>query len=286
VLQPVLTVIIHNIIRAAIIAMSIPFCYGQVAEKIPTKLLNGPDGIAIDSDGNLLVANWGKKGDGTTIVKISPKGEESVFLDKLQAPDGLTFDHLGTLYISCFGSGEIIKITGNKSPEVIARGLDHPSDLKFDPKGNLYVSSFGNFDGTKVYRIKPDHTVEVFLDSLKIPLGLAFRRNVLYVSSFGDSKVFSVDANKRRNVYAQLPSHTPGYFQYLAFDESDNLYCPSYGHNTIYRISPAGFVQQLQLSDPQGNPVVLNGPNSILIVNNTLYFTEFNTDSIYRVRLK
>jgi sugar lactone lactonase YvrE len=277
--------LIQNSIRAIIIAMSISFCYAQVAEKIPTKLLNGPDGIAMDNDGNLFVANWGKKGDGTTLVKITSKGEESVFLGKLQAPDGLTFDHQGALYISCFGSGEIVKVDGSKSPEVIVRGLDHPSDLKFDSKGDLYVSSFGNFNGTKIYRIKPDRTVETFLDSLKIPLGLAFRRNVLYVASFGDNKILSIDANKKKNVYAQLPSHAPGYFQYLAFDNKGNLYCPSYGHNTIYRISPVGVVDQLQLTDPQGNPVKLNGPNSILVVANTLYFTEFNTDSLYRVRL-
>ena len=277
---------LHNSIRATIAFLSISFCYGQVVEKVPTKLLNGPDGIAMDINGNLFVANWGKKGDGTNVIRISSKGQESVFIDNLKAPDGLTFDQQGALYISCFGSGEILKVTGGKPPEVIVRGLDHPSDIKFDPKGNLYVSSFGNFNGTKVYRINTDLTVETFLDSLKIPLGLAFRRNVLYVSSFGDNKVLSIDANKKKTVYAQFPSHAPGYFQYLAFDQQGNLYCPSYGHNTIYRISSAGVVDQLQLTDPQGKPVKLNGPNSILVVGDVLYFTEFNTNSLYRVRLK
>jgi sugar lactone lactonase YvrE len=260
-------------------------CHSQIAEKIPTKLLNGPDGIVMDANGNLFIANWGKKGDGTTVIKITAKGDESVFLDNLKAPDGVTFDHQGSLYVSCFGSGEVIRVKGNEPPEVIASGLDHPSDLKFSDNGDLYVSSFGNFNGTKVYRIK-NKTVETFLDSLKIPLGLAFRKNVLYVSTFADNKIFSIDTNRNKTVFAQLPSHAPGYFQYLAFDKEGNLYCPSYGHNTIYRILPTGIVDQLQLHDQQENPLTPNGPNSIVIVNDVLYFTEFNTNSLYKVKLR
>jgi sugar lactone lactonase YvrE len=147
-------------ITVLIFALSTGLCHGQIAEKIPTKLLNGPDGIAMDANGNLFIANWGKKGDGTTVVKITAKGQESVFLDNLKAPDGVTFDHRGALYISCFGSGEVIRVERNKTPEVIASGLDHPSDLKFSANGDLFVSSFGNFNGTIVYRIKQDKTVE------------------------------------------------------------------------------------------------------------------------------
>lgn len=269
-----------------VIALFISFGNAQVAEKIPTTLLNGPDGISMDNHGNIFVANWGKKGDGSTVVKITSEGEESVFLDKLGAPDGLTFDHKGALYISCFASGEIVKVDGNKPAETIVRGLDHPSDLKFNSNGDLFVSSFGNYNGTKVYRITPDQKTEIFLDSIKVPLGLAFRRNVLYVSTFGDNKIFAIDANKKKNVFAQLPSHAPGYFQYLAFDSEGDLYCPSYGHNAIYRISPNGIVEKLNIRDQQGNPLALQGPNSIIIVDDTLYFTEFTTDSLYRVRLK
>ncbi len=260
-------------------------CQGQTAEKISTKLLNGPDGIAMDEHGNLFVANWGKKSDGTNVIKITKNGDESVFIDSLKAPDGLTFNNSGALYISCYGSGDVVKIEGDKPPEVIASGLDHPSDLKFSSNGDLFVSSFGNFNGTKVYRIRQDKTVETFLDSLKIPLGLAFRRNVLYVSTFGDNKIYTIDANRKKTVFAKLPSHAPGYFQYLAFDKQGNLYCPSYGHNTIYKISPSGNVDQLQLKDPQGMPLTLKGPNSVVIVDDTLYFTEFTTDSLYKVQL-
>jgi len=49
--------------------------------------LNGPDGFALDVEGNLYVANWGN-GSGNKIIKISAEGEASHYISGLEAPDG------------------------------------------------------------------------------------------------------------------------------------------------------------------------------------------------------
>jgi sugar lactone lactonase YvrE len=134
----------------------------QIVEQIPTKLLNGPDGMVIDKKGNIYIANWGKKGDGTSVVKIDKLGREQIFIDSLAAPDGLTFDRKGNLLISCFASGEIVKVDKNRRRTVMASGLDHPSDLKFNRDDVLFVTSFGNFNGRKIYTIQPDNKIQRF----------------------------------------------------------------------------------------------------------------------------
>ena len=83
---------------------------GQRIEKIPTTLLNGPDGMVVDKDGNIFIANWGQDGKGKTVVKIDRSGKESVFANDLASPDGITIDTKGDFYISCFASGEIVRI--------------------------------------------------------------------------------------------------------------------------------------------------------------------------------
>ncbi len=261
--------------------------YGQVVHKIRSTTLNGPDGITIDKDDNIYIANWGKDGKGTTITKIDKYGNESIYLDSLSSPDGVTFDKNGNLFISCFASGEIIKVLPGKTRAVFARGLDHPSDLKFDNDGNLYVSCFGNFDGTKVIKVTPAGTQSVMADSLSVPLGLVFDdKQNLYLSNFGSGIIYKINKQGSKTVYARLPNEPAGYFQYLAFDKDQHLYCPSFGQNCIYTITVAGKISKLRIVNEQETDFRLNGPNSIYIMNGTLYFTEFTTNSIYRLQLE
>jgi sugar lactone lactonase YvrE len=258
----------------------------QVVQKITSRLLNGPDGMVVDQKDNIYIANWGNDGKGKIVIKIDKNGKENVYLDSLASPDGLTFDKKGNLYVSCFASGEVFKILSNKERQLYASGLDHPSDIKFDALGNLYASCFGNFNGTKVLKINPAGQQTVFVDSMSAPLGLVFDKDQnLYVSNFASGAIYKMDKKGLKTLYVQLPEEPPGYFQYLAFDDKENLYCPSFGHNCIYKIDKTGKVSKLRILDQKSNEAKLNGPNSIYIKNGDLYFTEFNTNSIYRLGL-
>jgi len=260
--------------------------YGQPAYKMRSQALNGPDGIIVDRDDNIYIANWGKDGKGTTVVRIDKNEKETIYLDSLSSPDGLALDKNGNLYVSCFASGQIIKITSDKKRELYASGLDHPSDIKFNESGDLFVSCFRNFNGTKVLKITSSGQQTVFADSMSAPLGLVLDENQdLYVSNFASGSIYRISKSGQKKLYAQLSNTPAGYFQYLAFDNSGNLYCPSFGHNCIYKIDKTGRVSRLFIPDETGDNKVLNGPNSIYIKDRYLYFTEFNTNSIYRVNL-
>jgi sugar lactone lactonase YvrE len=276
------TTSIHIFLLVIIVSNS----YGQPAYKMRSATLNGPDGIVVDRDDNVFIANWGRDAKGTTVIQIDKNEKEAIYLDSLSSPDGLAFDKNGNLYVSCFASGQIIKITPGKKREIYASGLDHPSDIKFNAAGELFVSCFGNFDGTKVLKITSLGRQTVFVDSLSVPLGLVFDKNQdLYVSNFASGIIYRVDKSGQKKVYAQLPNTPAGYFQYLAFDSSGNLYCPSFGHDCIYKIEQDGRISRLFISNENGDDKVLNGPNSVFIKGRYLYFTEFNTNSVYRVKL-
>lgn len=258
----------------------------QKLYRLPLKTLDGPDGMVIDKQNNIYIANWGRGGKGTTVTKFTTAGSETIFLDSLSSPDGLAFDEKENLFVSCFASGEILKISYDKSKRVYASGLDHPSDIKFDGDGNLYVSCFGNYNGSKVLKIDPSGNKTIFTDSMSVPLGLVFDNKFnLYVSNFASGAIYKIDRSGHKTLYAQLPDPVTGYFQYLAFDNSGNLYCPSYGHNCIYKIDRAQQIYKLPTVDETGSEVKLNGPNSIYIKNDYLYFTEFNTNSAYHLKL-
>lgn len=246
--------------------------------------LNGPDGFALDTAGNLYVANW-SGGTGNTVLKITPVAVANVFDSTSSAPDGLAFDQEGNLYVSNYSSGIIHKITTSGVKTVYASGLINPSALAFDSAGNLYVSNFGS---TNVSKITPGGNISSFASGFSGPLGLVFDPQWnLYVSNYNTGKIHKVTPDGNVTVFATVPNGNTSKIQYLARGQSGNLYLPSYGHHKIYRISTAGMVSVLAGTGVPGSKdgsvdsAQFNGPNSIALkANGDLYISEYNANRI------
>ena len=249
--------------------------------------LNGPDGFALDSLGNLFVANWGG-GSGTTILKVTGSAVVTTFNSTLNAPDGLAFDALGNLFVSNYGSGIINKITPDGVKNVFASGFTNPSALAFDTEGNLYVSNHG---GNTVSKITPDGTVTVYASGFNAPLGLVFDpEGNLYVSNYNSGIINKVDQSGTVTVFATVPNPASSKIQYLVRGPSGNLYLPSYGHNKIYKISTAGVVSVFAgtgIAGDNNGPVAtaqFNGPNSIaLSQDGDIFVSEYNVNRIRKI---
>jgi sugar lactone lactonase YvrE len=250
--------------------------------------LDRPDGFALDSWGNLYVANWGG-GSGQTVLKItSPEGVTTLDF-VFNAPDALIFDNVENLYVSNYNNGVISKITPEGVISDFATGLQNPSAMAFDRDGNLYVSNFG---GKTVSKITPDGDVSIFATRFDAPLGLVFDSNGnLFVSDYATGIVFKVLPDGSSSVFATVPNPTSSKIQYLVLSESGNLYVPSYGHNQIYRITPEGVVTVFAGSGVAGtkdgplDSAEFNGPNSIVISSDgTLFISEYNSNCIRVIR--
>lgn len=246
--------------------------------------LNGPDGFAIDTAGNLYVANWGG-GTGNNVLKITPAGNVSTFAVGFSAPDGLAFDENGYLYVSNYGSGIINKVSPEGVSVVFASGLTNPSSLAFDGQGNLYVSNYG---GNTVSKITPSGVVSTFASGFNAPLGLAFDTEWnLYVSNYNSGVINKVTSAGVVSVFASIPNSPQARLQYLLFGRTGNLYVPAYGQHKIFKITPAGEVSVLTGTGTAGgnngplDSATFNGPNSIAMnKSGNIYISEYNANRI------
>ena len=267
-------------------------CY-EVTTMVSGLGINGPDGFAMDKDGNLYVANWGN-GIGDNILKITRQGEVSEYLKGLSAPDGLVFDNDSNLFISNFATGIITKVAADGVKTEFARGLSNPRALVFDKRGNLYVSNHGNGKGSTVSRITPDGVVSTFASGFDAPLGLVFdAKGNLYVSNYNSGIINKVSSKGVVSEFAKIENAPLARLQYLASDKNENLYVPSYGHNKVYKISPEGKVEIFAGSGIAGGKdgalpdAEFNGPNSIIIdASGIIYISEYNANRIRKITEK
>lgn len=131
---------------------------------------NGPGALALDSGGNLYVADFYnqavRKISAGVITTVAGNGSYGYSGDKgaatsaqLAGPAGLTIDYVGNLYIAdsynnCVrkvSNGVITTFAGNGTagssgdygPAAMAT-LRTPTDLYMDPFSNLYIADYGN----------------------------------------------------------------------------------------------------------------------------------------------
>ena len=108
----------------------------------------GPQGLAIDSSGNLFVAN----GLNSNIIKITPAGHKSVFSagGAVKDPRALVCDHHDTLYITnTAGSDIFVADPGGKVSSLFGKaptawGVQHLWGVAVDKDGALFVTDWDN----------------------------------------------------------------------------------------------------------------------------------------------
>jgi len=129
-----------------------------------------PYGIAVDSGGNLYVADWGnnriRKVSNGVITTVAGNGTRGFSGDnglataaQLANPQGIAVDSAGNLYIADFGNASIRKVSngiittvagngtpgfsGDNGPATSAQ-LYLPYGIAVDSAGNLYIGDSGN----------------------------------------------------------------------------------------------------------------------------------------------
>lgn len=126
--------------------------------------LNFPVGIAVDSNGNILVSNTaGSGGNGNIEVfpqnstgNVAPGKVIGGPLTGLINPTGITLDSSGNIFVADRTANSVsvfaAAASGNVAPIRVIAGaattLNNPSDVLIDPSGNLLVTNTAGGGGT------------------------------------------------------------------------------------------------------------------------------------------
>jgi sugar lactone lactonase YvrE len=212
-----------------------------------------PSGLAIDSQGNLYVADTGN----STIRKVTPSGVVTTLAGTagmtgsadgqgsaalFSSPTGIALDSSGNVYVTDTGNGTIRKITASGDSSTIAgtpgtmgssngTGADAlfnaPTGISVDPSGNLYVADSGN-DTIRV--ITPAGSVTTLA-------GLALQT--------GEIDAFGIGARFNNPTGVTL-------------DADGNVYVNDTGNFALREITPAGSVSTLATLPTRGS---VGGPS-------------------------
>ena len=230
---------------------------------------SGPEGLEVDSAGNVYVTTFGFTSAGPT----SGEGQLFVFdthgrlLRQLSIAGssphllGVRFHPMtGTLLVNDFGAGQVLAVnphTGASTVFMTLPALPHPggsglNDITFDKAGNVYVSD--SFQGIVWVTPPEGGTATVWVDSALLRTsgippfganGLRFNRHetALFVLNTGDDTVIKIP------VLGAAPgtAGTPATFANgingadgLLIDENDNLWVAANQADEIVVVDPTG----------------------------------------------
>lgn len=259
--------------------------------------LSFPEGPAYDGKSSIYLSNcyggW---------ITIFSDGIKDTFISKMddslliEKTNGLTFDSQGNLYACEYGKGKILKIDDKNKIEVYADGyygkrFNRPNDLTFDLFGNLYFTDPNSYDKNildgRIFLVDAK-TKEVILleDSLAFPNGINISPidNKLYVCESVFNRVLRYEITKdnrlsNKEVFAVMPGGDPDGNE---FDIKGNLYVSHFGGKAVYIFSPDGKLLQ-KIETPGTKPTNVEFGDEDY---KTLYLTEVETNSLYKIRTK
>jgi sugar lactone lactonase YvrE len=257
--------------------------------------LNSPSATALDSAGNIYIADSGnnvvrrvdaKTGVITTVAGTGSAGYSGdngpAIAAQLSSPVGLVIDGAGNIYVADYvndvvrrieaGTGIITTYAGQKSATAIGDGgpalnaqLNNPTGLALDTAGNLYISTLGS-------RIR------------KITAGSGT------ITTVAGTGFFGYTGNNGPATSAAL-----AFPQGVAVDSAGNIYIADTQNNVIREVNATtGVITTVAGTVPRASPyagdggpatsATLNLPYSVAVdTSGNLYIADYNNAAIRKV---
>lgn len=212
---------------------------------------NNPTGIAVDSSGNVYVADFNnniirKITSGGVVTTLAGSAGVTGYADgtgpaaSFNQPWGVAVDSSGNVYVTDSGNQLIREISPGGMVTTFAQVYNLPFGIAVDSSGNVYVSES---NGDAINKITPGGVVS----TLAGQIGVAGSAN-----GTGTAASFSSPAG-------------------VAVDSSGNVYVADSGNNLIRKISPGGVVTTLAGSgawgsaNGTGTAASFGGPGGVVV---------------------
>lgn len=259
----------------------------------------GGDALSIDRRGNIYASDFA--GGGTSVLKITRRGEVSVYATGFNGAAGSAFDSKGNLFVANFNSSVVSKVTPNGAVSTFATGFLGPVGVVVDKRDNVFVTNagVGQNPGYKINKITPDGTVSTFIDFATVDPGFLALGGLaqddagnFYVSNFINGKIKKITPQGVAADFATIPgniSFETGPLGYMTYS-CGNLYITYIGGSVVYRVSLESEVSIFAGTGQPGEvdgPVLaaqFNAPNGIVATKRgNLFVSDFNTRALRKI---
>ena len=244
--------------------------------------LNSPQRVALDSAGNLYIADTAnhrirKVSVDGTISTVAGTGEAGFSGDKgaatsaqLNSPYGLAVSSSGVLYIADTSNNRVRRVDGSGAIDTVAGSGDvlgdggpaasaslyQPYDVAVDSSGNLYIADLGN---GRVRKVNAQGVISTLASGIGHARGLAVdaNGNVYVANGWGYNQVLKIDSSGNVSVVAGTGASglsgdggpaTAALFSAppgVAVDAAGNLYVADHGNHRVRKVSTLGTITTL-----------------------------------------
>ena len=240
--------------------------------------LSKPDGLAVDTSGNVYIADTGNK--AVKEWNASTQAVSTLVSSGLSEPYGVAVDASGNVYIANNYPGDSATKKWNGSSLSTLLSPNGPEGVAVDTSGNVYVAdTYYNLNGAtgaiEEWNVSTKQVNPLVSSGLNTPTGVAVDASGnVYIADYENSAV------KEWNVSSQLVTTlplSPGVYlpTGVSVDGSGNVYVADYGHSlvkvwnvstqTVVPLVPSGLKNPFGVAvDGSGNVYIADSGNSAI----------------------
>ena len=196
---------------------------------IITNNLSSPESIAIDSSGNVYVANT----YNNTIAEFSATGANlAIFSTGIDNPRSISIANTGQLYIANHDGSNILLLSANTN-NAFNQLVNEPDSLAVNSMGDVFVANQGNNSVTEYS--STGQLLMTLSTGISQPNSLALdSKGDVFVANFNNNTVTEFSAS---GVLLQTLSTGISYAVSVATDQYGDVFVANAGNNTIQEFS-------------------------------------------------